>query len=110
MVAHAAALTAFDCVKKRPGKGAFLVAEKFGSNQRERNGRAVDANKGLRRAPGPLVDGTGNQFLSRAGLTQNQHGGNATLFIKQRLVAKQKPTIPPIFAEQALFNLERSSF
>src|SRR4029077_12558264 len=60
---------------KRPGKGTFFVAEKFGSNQRGRNDRAINANKCPRRAPGPLMDGTGNQFLSRTGLAQNQHRG-----------------------------------
>src|SRR6266478_3059638 len=34
---------------------------------------------------------------------------NSALFIEQRPVAKQKPAIPPIFAEAALFNLKRNS-
>src|SRR6266849_1151244 len=34
---------------------------------------------------------------------------NSALFIEQRPVAKQKPAIPPIFAEAALFNLKRHS-
>jgi hypothetical protein len=35
--------------------------------------------------------------------------GDAALFVKQRIVAKQKPAIPPIFAEHALFNLKWNS-
>src|SRR5882762_12013914 len=34
---------------------------------------------------------------------------DSTLFIQQRVVAKQKPAIPPIFAAYALFNLKRYS-
>jgi hypothetical protein len=34
---------------------------------------------------------------------------HSPLFIQQRLVAKQKPAIPAIFAEHALFNLKRNS-
>src|SRR5258708_16504896 len=33
----------------------------------------------------------------------------AALLIEQRVVAKQKPPIPPIFATHALFNLKRHS-
>src|SRR5438270_9175541 len=33
----------------------------------------------------------------------------SALFIEQRVVAKQKPAIPPIFAAHALFNLKRHS-
>src|SRR5260370_37779628 len=34
---------------------------------------------------------------------------DSTLFIQQRVVAKQKPAILPIFAAHALFNLKRHS-
>src|SRR5229473_3361710 len=34
---------------------------------------------------------------------------DSTLFIQQRVVAKQKPAIPPIFAAHAFFNLKRHS-
>ena len=60
---------------KCPGKGTFFMAEKLGGDERRRNGRAIDANECFRRALGPLMNGTGNQFFSRAGLTQNQYRG-----------------------------------
>ena len=60
---------------KCPGKGAFFMAEELGGDERRRNGRAIDANECFRRALGPLMNGTGNQFLSRAGLAQNQYRG-----------------------------------
>src|SRR5689334_21062891 len=60
---------------RRACEGALLVTKELGSDQRGRDGGAIHADKRLLGSSRPLVDGAGDQFLSRAGLAQNQNRG-----------------------------------
>src|SRR5229473_2848043 len=60
---------------RRTSKGALLVTEELGSNQRYRECGAIHTNKCPFPAVGSLVDGARNQLLSRAGFPQNQDCG-----------------------------------
>src|ERR1700727_2994309 len=54
------------------GEGSLLMSEKLGSNQRLRNCRTVDANKGAVRTFRPAMQRSRNQLLASSGFTQNE--------------------------------------
>ena len=53
------------------------MSEELTLEQRTGNSGAVEREKSFLLPPATLVDGTGDQFLARAGLTQQEHGGIA---------------------------------
>ena len=61
----------------RAGEGALFVAEQLGLDQRLGNGRAVHRHEGPPRARAVVMDGTRQQLLAGARLTQD-HRGHAT--------------------------------
>src|SRR5262249_5635051 len=63
-----------DPLGDRAGERPPLVAEQLALEQARRDGGAVDLDEGPVAAPARIVDGAGDQFLSRAGLAQEEHG------------------------------------
>src|SRR5262249_9408194 len=63
-----------DPLGDRAGERPPLVAEQLALEQARRDGGAVDFDEGPMAAPARIVDGAGNQFLSRAGLAQEEDG------------------------------------
>ncbi len=61
----------------RAGKGALLVAEQLAFQQSLAQRCAVDLHKRPAGAGAGIMHGRGDQFLSRPGLTADQHGGIA---------------------------------
>ena len=57
----------------RPGEGSLLVAEQLTFQQALGQGGTVHLNEGLVLSGGKVVEGVGNQLLSRAALAGNQH-------------------------------------
>ena len=80
----------------RPGERAFLMAEEFAFKHARIEGHAVDRDKGLVLARRGIVDGTGHQFLARAGLARYEHGGAAGRGTLDHL---QDPADGPAFAD-----------
>src|SRR5947208_2901914 len=56
----------------RIGKGAALVSEKLGLEQRLRNRGTVHSNERLFRGGARVMNSTGEQLFSRAGLAEQQ--------------------------------------
>ena len=56
------------------GEGTLLVAEEFAGDQRRRKGTAVDGDKWAAPPRPLLVQGACDDFLSGAGLTDQEHG------------------------------------
>ena len=57
------------------GEGAFLVAEELGFDEGFWNGAAGDSDKGAVGAGAEVVNGAGDQFLTRAAFAGDEHGG-----------------------------------
>src|SRR5919106_6834689 len=56
----------------RAGKGAFFMSEKFAFHKRRRDRGTVDRNQRLVAPPARPVNRSGDQLLSRAGLSEDQ--------------------------------------
>src|SRR5262249_12675168 len=61
-------------LRDRAGERPPLVAEQLALEQARGYGSAVDLDEGPVAAPARIVDGASNQFLSRAGLAQEEGG------------------------------------
>ncbi|MNE45553.1 hypothetical protein D3C80_1398400 [compost metagenome] len=57
----------------RAGEGAFAVAEQLGLDQAFGNRRTVHCDEGFAGTGAVLMQGTGDDFLAGAGLTQQHH-------------------------------------
>src|SRR5258708_39239663 len=57
----------------RPGERALFVAKEFGRNQRWGKSCAVHAHEGALRPTRSLMDGAGDQFLTRSRLSTNKN-------------------------------------
>ena len=68
-------LEATEAPLRRTGERPFLVAEELRRDQLARNGRAVHAHEGAGATRRPPMDRAGDEFLARAGLASDQHGG-----------------------------------
>ena len=68
-------LEAAEATLRRTGERPFLVAEELRRDQLTRNGRAVHADERGGATRRPPVDRAGDEFLARAGLARDQHGG-----------------------------------
>jgi hypothetical protein len=58
-----------------PGKGTLFVPEQLTFQQIEGDGSAAKFHEGASAARTQIVNGMGDQFSSRSGFSQNQHGG-----------------------------------
>jgi len=56
------------------GEGAAHVAEELDSEERLRDGRAVDLESGMSRCAAAVVNGARDQLLAGAGLAGDEHG------------------------------------
>ncbi|OPY04690.1 MAG: hypothetical protein A4E67_02271 [Syntrophaceae bacterium PtaB.Bin038] len=70
-------LEASDAPCRRPGEGPPLVAEELALQQRLGQRPAVDGDQRPRRPRAQVVDETGEEFLPRAALPADEHGGPA---------------------------------
>ena len=64
-----------DLAGVRAGESALFVSEEFGLDQRFGNGRAVDRDEAVILAGTVVMQGGGDEFFTRSGLTANQDGG-----------------------------------
>src|SRR5438094_2931179 len=67
-------LEASDLLRDGPGERAPLVAEEFTLEEPRWDSRAIDLDEGSLAAAASVVDGARDQFLSRAGLAEDEHG------------------------------------
>src|SRR5690606_32465783 len=70
-------LEAADLTLVRTGEGAALVAEQLALKQTGREGGAVNLDEGAVGAGTAKVNGPCDEFLARAALAANEHGGAA---------------------------------
>ena len=68
-------LEAADLLADGAREGALLVAEQLALQQAGGDGRAVELDEGPLPAGAQVVQGAGDQFLARARLPANEHGG-----------------------------------
>ena len=55
-----------------PGETAFLMSEQFAFQEVFRDGGTIDGQEGLLAAWAVLIDGSGNEFLTRAAFPRYQ--------------------------------------
>ena len=67
------------------GKGATLVPEQLGLEQRLRQGSTVEPHKRAVLASRTVVNGSSDQLLARSGLAVDQHGGPAASHLLHQL-------------------------
>ena len=68
-------LEAADLLGDGAGEGAFFVAEQLALQQARGDGRTVQLDEGTALPRAQLVQGAGDEFLARARLATNEHGG-----------------------------------
>ncbi len=81
-------------VLPRIREGAGLVTEQFRFQKRIRQGAAIDCNKGSAFPRTEVVNGPGDEFLSRAALTLDENRAGAVCYIRKNAEEFMHPVIP----------------
>ena len=68
-------LEAPDLLADGPGEGALLVAKQLALQQPRGDGRTIQFDEGAALARAQVVNGAGDQLLTRAGFAPNEHRG-----------------------------------